>query len=138
VNAAVATRTFGVSSHDVVAIDGWVEQVATQWGESERTVFRTRLCVAELAGNVLEHGAPSGHDHIAVTLRHLGDGIGVEFIDCCTPFDPTGEIESGHEISIETLRPGGRGLRLLRAYARDLSYCHDGGRNRVTLKISSA
>lgn len=136
-NAALATRTFGVGSHEVVAIDDWVEQVATQWGESERTIFRTRLCVAELAGNVLEHGTPALDDQIMVTLRHLGDGIGVEFLDSCAPFDPTGAIDASHEVSIETLRPGGHGLRLVRAYARDLSYCRDGGRNRVTLKISS-
>jgi anti-sigma regulatory factor (Ser/Thr protein kinase) len=138
VNAAVETRTFGVSSDDVAAIDSWVEQVATQWGESERTVFRTRLCIAELAGNVLEHGiARSGDNHIVVTLRHFSDGIGVEFLDSCSPFDPTGEIVVGNTATIESMRPDGRGLMLVRAYAKDLAYCNDGARNRVTLKINS-
>jgi anti-sigma regulatory factor (Ser/Thr protein kinase) len=138
VNAARETRTFGVSSDEVAAIDSWVEQVATQWGESERTVFRTRLCVAELATNVLEHGIwRSDDDHMVVTLRHLGDGIGVEFLDSRAPFDPTGETAATIADSIESLRPGGWGLRLVRAYARDLSYCNDGMRNRVTLKINS-
>jgi len=139
VNAALETRTFGVSSDEVVAIDSWVVQVATQWGESERTVFRTRLCIAELAANVLEHGlSRSGDDHIVVTLRHFCDGIGVEFLDSCGPFDPTGEIAATNAASIESLRPGGWGLMLLRAYAKDLSYCNDGACNRVTLKINSA
>ena len=138
-NAALATRTFGVSAHAVVAIDDWVLQVATRWGESERTVFRTRLCVAELAGNVLEHGgARSGDNLIVVTLRHLGDGIGVEFLDTCARFDPTGEIDATDAASIESLRPGGWGLRLLHAYATDLSYRRERGRNRVALKIRSA
>jgi anti-sigma regulatory factor (Ser/Thr protein kinase) len=138
VNAAVETRTFGVSAQAVVAIDDWVLQVATRWGASERTVFRARLCIAELAGNVLEHGgAHAGNDHVAVTLRHLGDGIGVEFLDSCARFDPTGEIDVTRAASIENLRPGGWGLRLLRAYAADLSYRHDGEHNRVTLKIRS-
>lgn len=137
-NAAVETRTFGVSAQAVVAIDDWVLQVARQWGASERTVFRVRLCIAELAGNVLEHGcAHVGDDHIVVTLRHLGDGIGVEFLDSCARFDPTGEIDTIRAASIENLRPGGWGLRLLRAYAAELSYRHDGERNRVTLKIRS-
>ena len=138
-NAAVETRTFGVSAPAVVAIDDWILQVATRWGESERTVFRARLCLAELAGNVLEHGgARSRDDHVVVTLRHLGNGIGVEFLDSCARFDPTGEIDASNAASIETLRPGGWGLRLLHAYASDLSYRHEGGRNRVTLKIRSA
>jgi anti-sigma regulatory factor (Ser/Thr protein kinase) len=139
VNAAVESRTFGVSTGELTAIDGWVEQVARRWGESERTVFRTRLCIAELAGNVIEHGgAPSGDDQIVVTMLRLGDGIGVEFLDTRPPFDPTGEREPPQATSLETLRPGGLGLRLVHAYARDLSYRQEGDRNRVSLKIESA
>jgi serine/threonine-protein kinase RsbW len=138
VNAARETRTFGVSSDEVAAIDSWVEQVVTRWGERERTVFRTRLCVAELAANVLEHGiSRSDDDHIVVTLRQLGDGVGVEFLDSCAPFDPTGEIAATKAASIESLRPGGWGLLLVRAYANNLSYCNDGTRNRVTLKVNA-
>ena len=137
--AAVETRTFGVSSAEVGAIDGWVEQIATQWGENQRTVFRTRLCIAELAANVLEHGsARSGDDHIVVTLRRFGDGIGVELLDSGAAFDPTVEMAAANADSIESLPAGGRGLPLLRAYAKDLSYRNDGTCNRVTLKINSA
>jgi hypothetical protein len=92
VNAAVETRTFGVSSEEVGAIDNWVEQVGLRWGESERTVFRARLCIAELAANVA---------------------------------------------SIESASERGRGLLLIHAYARDLSYCNDGTCNRVMLKVNS-
>jgi serine/threonine-protein kinase RsbW len=138
-NAAVESRTFGVAACELAAIDDWVGQVGRRWGESERTVFRTRLCIAELAGNVIEHGgAPSGHDQIVVTLRRLGDGIGVEFRDSRPPFDPTGEPAPPQAASIETLRPGGLGLRLVHAYARDLSYRQEGAHNRVSLKIDSA
>jgi anti-sigma regulatory factor (Ser/Thr protein kinase) len=137
VNAAVETRTFGVSSGDLAAIDTWVAQVAHQWGESERTVFRTRLCIAELAANVLEHG--SARDaYIAVTLSRLGDGIGVEFRDSGRPFDPTTAIAATQAFSIESAPAGGRGLMLVRAYAGDIVYCNDGACNRVTLKIKSA
>jgi serine/threonine-protein kinase RsbW len=139
VNAAVESRTFEVSVGELLAIDDWVEQVARRWGKSERTVFRTRLCIAELAGNVIEHGgAPSGHDRIEVTLCRLGDGIGVEFLDTRAPFDPTREPAPPDATSIETLQPGGLGLRLVHAYARDLSYRQEGVCNRVSLKIDSA
>jgi anti-sigma regulatory factor (Ser/Thr protein kinase) len=140
VNAAVETRTFGVSAREVAAVDDWIVEVATHWGKSERTAFRTRLCIAELADNVLEHGGvPSAHDQIVVTLRHLGDGIGVEFLDTRAPFDPTRELAPLPDAaSIEALQPGGLGLRLVHAYARGLAYRNDGTRNRVTFRINSA
>jgi anti-sigma regulatory factor (Ser/Thr protein kinase) len=139
VNVAVESRTFRVNSDDVGAIDSWVEQVALQWGQSQRTVFRARLCVAELAANVVEHGvARSGDDRIVVTLRRFGDGIGVEFLDSCAPFDPTAAIGAVENATIESLSPSGRGLMLIRSYAKDIAYCNDGTCNRTTLKIKSA
>jgi anti-sigma regulatory factor (Ser/Thr protein kinase) len=136
---AVERRTFGVSSDDVGAIDSWVEQVAAQWGESQRTVFRTRLCIDELAANVVEHGiVRSGNDRMMVTLRHFGDGIGVEFLDSCGPFDPTANAVATKAASLETVSPRGWGLMLVRAYASDIAYFNDGTCNRITFKIRSA
>ena len=138
-NAVVETATFGVSSEQVTAIDTWVERVAARWGESERTVFRTRLCIAELAANVLEHGVARSDDaHIVIVLRHLGDGIGVDFQDSCPPFDPTRPSTPKNGGAAESARPGGWGLMLVRAYAKELSYSNDGIGNHVRLKISAA
>ena len=137
-SAAVESRSFRVSSDEVAAMDSWVEQVTAQWGESERTAFRARLCIAELAANVVEHGiARSGDGRIVVTLRRLGDGVGVEFQDSCEPFDPTVEAVVASAASIESVSPGGRGLMLIRAYANNISYSNDGGCNRTILKIKS-
>jgi anti-sigma regulatory factor (Ser/Thr protein kinase) len=143
VNVAVERKTFGVSADDVGAIDRWVEGIAAQWGESERTVFRTRVCIAELAANVLEHGiARSGDDRIMVTLQQFGDGIGIEFLDSRGAFDPTAnavaaKASPSKASSIETVSPGGFGLMLVRAYGSDIAYSNDGICNRITLKIKS-
>ena len=137
--AVVETATFGGSSEQVTAIDAWVERVAARWGKSERTVFRTRLCIAELAANVLEHGVARADDaHIVIVLHQLGDGIGVEFLDSGTPFDPTRQSATRDAGAAESARPGGWGLMLVRAYAKELAYSNDGTRNHVSLKISSA
>jgi anti-sigma regulatory factor (Ser/Thr protein kinase) len=144
VNVAVERKTFGVSADDVGAIDRWVEGVAAQWGESERTVFRARVCIAELAANVLEHGiARSGDDRIMVTLQQVGDGIGIEFQDSRGAFDPTAhavaaEASPTKASSIETISASGFGLTLVRAYGSDIAYSNDGTCNRITLKIKSA
>lgn len=137
-NDAVQTRTFGVSSDEVGAIDSWVEKVAARWGESERAVFGARLCIAELAANVLEHGGSrSGGDHIIVTIRRLDDGIGIEFLDSREAFDPTAKAVATKSAATKCAGAGGLGLMLLQARADDLTYFNDGTYNRVKLKIKS-
>jgi anti-sigma regulatory factor (Ser/Thr protein kinase) len=137
-SSPVENRTFGVSPGEIAEIDRWVEAVGAQWGASKRSVFGTRLCIAELAANVLDHGvASSADDRIAITLRRLSDGIAIEFIDSREPFDPTRTAVAASAATIDSVEESGRGLLLLQAYANDLSYHHDGTYNRVTLKVAS-
>jgi len=140
VDAGAETRTFGISAGEIGALDCWIEAVGARWGASRRTVFRARLCVADLAANVLEHGvakANAGPDRITVTLDRCADGIKIEFVDTRGPFDPTRAVAAAPAASLESADPRGRGLRLLQAYARDLAYSRDGARNRVTFRIAS-
>ena len=137
------TQTFAVTARDLGLIDDWIEQVGARWQAGERTVFAARLCVAELAANVLEHGAvTAAPDRITVTLSRCGDAIGVAFADGRTPFDPTRRLPTDAAANVpattvEGLAPGGRGLRLLHAYAADLAWRHDGTCNRVTFKAGA-
>ena len=143
------TRRSGVSAQGVVALDAWVESVGRRWGRSERTVFAARLCIAELAGNVVEHGgATSAEDHIIVTLHCRSNGIGIEFLDTGAPFDPTvsavvakSAAKSGAKSAAQpapsgSATEGGRGFMLVRAYAKDLSYRRDGPYNRIEMTVA--
>ena len=135
VNAPFQKRTFGVSIGDVTAIDGWAEHVTAQLGVSEQAAFRARVCIAELAANVLEHGiCHADNDHIVITIDGVVDGIKVEFLDTRAAFDPT--VKSSGDQS-DTSIGGGRGLLLLHAYADNLSYATDGTYNRVAFRIRS-
>lgn len=131
------TRTFAADRQGIAAIDSWIESLGPPWGESERTLFRARLCVAELAANVVEHGIrQTAEDHISVTLRLARDGIVIEFVDSRSPFDPTGKPDTVQPATIDAATPGGRGLRLVNAYASNFTYRRDGIYNRVTLLIA--
>jgi len=133
-------RTFGVSSGEIGALDDWIEAVGARWGASHQTVFGARLCVAELAANVLEHGiekADSGPDQITVTLDRYDDELKIEFIDTRGPFDPTSEVAAAPTVNLESVDPRGRGLLLLQACARDLCYSRNGICNPVTFRIVS-
>jgi serine/threonine-protein kinase RsbW len=136
VDASAQTRTFGINAGDIGDLDRWVAAVGARWGAGERTVFAARLCIAELAANVLEHGvATAGADRITVTLRRCGDGIAIQFADSRAPFDPTREVAATPAADLKSLAPRGRGLRLLHAYADDLAYRNDGTCNRVTMTV---
>jgi anti-sigma regulatory factor (Ser/Thr protein kinase) len=134
VTEEMETRQFGISGSEVAAIDNWLEMVGARWGASEHAMFGARLCVAELAANALEHGIKCADaDHMVVTVRRLGGGIDVEFLDSRAPFDPTVTPPPERDKSITAAT--GRGLLLLHAYAKDLKYWHDGTYNRVRLTI---
>jgi anti-sigma regulatory factor (Ser/Thr protein kinase) len=137
VTGIAETRRFDVTVEAVSALDEWVKNVGLKWGKSERTVFATRLCIAELAGNVVEHGTSmSASDHIIVTLRCRRDGIGVEFLDSRGAFDPTSDDFCTSPSSSKSMAAGGRGLMLVHAYAKNVSYFNDGTYNHVELEIA--
>jgi anti-sigma regulatory factor (Ser/Thr protein kinase) len=135
VDGNIERGTFGVTLDQVTAMDAWVERTVQQWGLSERAIFYARLCIAELAANLLEHGvARLPDDQIVLRIGRFRDGIGVEFLDSRESFDPT----IPQEASTASQNEGGRGLVLLRAYARDLTYISGPNCNRTTFKISAA
>jgi anti-sigma regulatory factor (Ser/Thr protein kinase) len=133
---AVETRTFGISASEIATIDRWIEAVGARWGIDNCILFSARLCTAELAANVLEHGEVRyDNDQMTVTLRQLCDGLEIEFVDSRGAFDPTCRGTSEQRGSRDAARLGAFGLKLLHAYAEELSYRNDGVCNRVKLKI---
>jgi len=138
------TRSFALSTSGIAAIDDWIASVCRQWGCDERAVFACRLCVAELAGNIFEHGVATagadgaaGEERISVALTRQDDGIGIEVLDTRAPFDPLLVAPAARPASIEAAAVGGRGLMLVRAYAHSFAYRHDGTHNRVMLTIKA-
>ena len=133
--AAAETRSCLADAAHVAELDGWIERTGAAWKIPDDVVFRARVCVAELAANLLEHGRvrPEG-DEITVTLRDNGTGLEIDVNDTGRAFDPT--AHAGGTTSAGGL--GGRGLRLLRAYAAAMSYRRDGGHNILCLRVAPA
>jgi sigma-B regulation protein RsbU (phosphoserine phosphatase) len=124
---------------EISAADAWIEEVGRRWGIAERTAFGARLCVAEIAANVLAHGTALAEPaQFGVTLRRSGDGLDVEIADSGRPFDPTTIPELPPSDTIEAAHVGGLGLRLVRSYASEVTYRHDGVCNRLTLHLRAA
>jgi anti-sigma regulatory factor (Ser/Thr protein kinase) len=137
--AAGETWTFRVSPEAISAVDTWIEEIGNRWGIDERTAFGARLCVAEIATNVLEHGAGPGEPaEIAVTLRRRGGGLDIDIADSGRPFDPTSKPDTALPETLEEAAIGGLGLRLVRAYASEIAYHHDGVRNHHRLHLPAS
>jgi serine/threonine-protein kinase RsbW len=133
------TRTFRVTPEEISAADAWIEDVGRRWGIAERTAFGARICVAEIAANVLEHGASRARSvELGVTLRRRGAGLDLEIRDSGPPFDPTAVTERPLPETIEDAEIGGLGLRLIRSYASAMTYRHDGVCNHLRLHLPAS
>lgn len=133
------TRTFRAEPSELPEMDEWVEAVGGRLGSADRAILRVRLCIAEHAANVIEHGGADGSrpGEIAITLRSCGDGIEAEIADTGRRFDPTQVPDPAPQDDIETASVGERGLRLIRSVAAKLAYRHDGTHNRLLLRIDA-
>ena len=115
-------------------IDQWLEEFGKKWGVNERTLFRARVCVSELAANVLEHGQVGLADGtIDLKLRNKLPALEIEFSAPGVAFDPTTAppIPPSHD------RIGGRGLHLVKTYVNSMRYRRVGRRNVITFALTS-
>ena len=130
------TRTFRATLDDISSADAWIEEVGRGWGIAERTTFGARICVAEIAANVLEHGDVRAEPaKFAVTLRRHNAGLDVEIAEFRTAVRSDHRSRAPLSDAIELSHIGGLGLRLVRSYASEITYRYDGVCNRLTLQI---
>ena len=133
------THSFEATSEGISAADAWVEQVGQELAFTERQVFGARLCVAEIAANVHEHGGRFAEPaRMSLSVRREGRSLEMEITDSGRPFDPTSVPDIPRSQTIEAAPIGGLGLHLVRSYASAMRYHHDGDRNHVVLQIPDA
>jgi anti-sigma regulatory factor (Ser/Thr protein kinase) len=134
--AEAETRSYIATPDRLADIDSWIEQAGGAWRLSEDVVFRARVCVAEILANLLEHGRsrPDGDD-IRITLRAFPPALDLEISDSGRPFDPTMRAVAA-AAAPPSDRLGGRGLRLLGAYASDMTYRRASRWNVLSLRVA--
>jgi anti-sigma regulatory factor (Ser/Thr protein kinase) len=112
-------------------MDNWIKGIGERWGLDDHTLFRARVCVSELASNIVEHGrVRPDAGGIMLELRLKKPGLEIEISDPGVAFDPVAAPPT------EIDGVGGRGLRLVRAYVVALSYRRYQDRNVLTLQLA--
>jgi anti-sigma regulatory factor (Ser/Thr protein kinase) len=121
---------------DLAQLWPWVETLAARYSLPDKTRYAIELCLEEALSNIVRHGF-RGELNQLITVQCKPSGAG-ELIftveDQAPPFDPLAYAPSGTApASIEDLKPGGQGIRLMRNFASRLAWEPLATGNRLTL-----
>jgi anti-sigma regulatory factor (Ser/Thr protein kinase) len=116
---------------DVGPAIAWAgEQISTS---PARTRYAVEVCVEEALANLILHGQPTdGDKDIAVEVAADSMGATVAVTDRCAPYDVVHAASPPRE-KADAMIEGGRGLRLMHAFATELAYATHDGRNHLTM-----
>jgi serine/threonine-protein kinase RsbW len=127
---------------DMALLWPWVEDVVARYEIPANVAFDIHLCLEEAVSNVIRHGYGGEPSHTLTVDCASPEPHRVVFTieDQAPPFDPISasliEDEPAQSPG-DYLRPGGRGILLLRKFAGSLAYERleggEGGGNRLTI-----
>jgi anti-sigma regulatory factor (Ser/Thr protein kinase) len=93
---------------------------------------RFLLALDEVLSNIVRHGQP-GSTTIGLTFSMDADRLEVEVADSAGPFNPLDAPVPDTTSSLETRKPGGVGIALVRAFMDQVRYERRDDRNVLTL-----
>jgi len=116
----------------------WAEGAVRQHPDLTNASLNAMLvCIHELVCNIALHSMrPDGPPTVKVSLEIDTTGIAVGIEDNGQPFDPVNQAPMNVETDLASADLGGRGLRIVRQMARELSYARVDDWNRVRLEIA--
>jgi anti-sigma regulatory factor (Ser/Thr protein kinase) len=117
----------------------WADAMGREFALPQSTLFAIQLCFEEALSNIVQHGFADSQDkfpsnkEIRLTLERKDDTIIATIEDHGMPFDPRGHPAPVMVTEISEAPLGGRGIHLMRKFARCLDYERRNGVNRLTL-----
>jgi serine/threonine-protein kinase RsbW len=123
---------------DMALLWPWVEALVAEYSIPADAAFAVHLCLEEAISNVIRHGYGGEPSHTLTVDCASPEAHHVVFTieDQAPPFDPISAslIEDEPASSqADYLRPGGRGILLLRKFAGTLAYERLAGGNLLTI-----
>ena len=118
---------------DLGRVAPWVGELAALYGFSDDARFAIELCLEEALSNIVRHGYAGEAGHaLTVDFARVEDKALFVVVDNAPAFEPLqpGEAASAN---LNTMTPGGQGLRLLYRFANSVEYERLEDGNRLTL-----
>jgi anti-sigma regulatory factor (Ser/Thr protein kinase) len=120
---------------ELVRVAPWVGALATEYDISDERRFAIELCLEEVLSNIVRHGYRGEPGHaFTVDFVRLGEDLVFVVEDNAQPFEPAqpGDAIPG---DLNTIIPGGQGLRLLYRFAGSVKYEQLAQGNRLTIRF---
>lgn len=122
---------------DLARVQPWIEAVANRNAVPDDARFAMHLCLEEALVNVVVHGYGEEAGHSIVLSCRASEGSLFFTIDDRAPsFDPLAQAPPDVPVraaELESMQPGGNGIRLLRRFAGSLNYERLADGNRLTI-----
>jgi len=123
---------------ELARLSAWLDEQERVLAMSERVAYAVRLCLEEAVANLIDHAQAVDGSDIVVGLEWHGGALVVSVEDSGPPFDLRAAPVPAKPESLETAIPGGWGIQLIRAFASEIDYKTNAGRNRLTLRFAPA
>jgi anti-sigma regulatory factor (Ser/Thr protein kinase) len=122
---------------ELTRVQPWIDALADQYGVSEDTRFAMHLCVEEALANVVMHGYRNEPGH-PIVMRSAISGNNLVFViedraPAFAPVEPAGRGEATTAVNLDSIEPGGNGIRLLYRFAGSVAYERLAEGNRLTI-----
>jgi anti-sigma regulatory factor (Ser/Thr protein kinase) len=121
---------------DLARVWPWIEKLSAACELPENTQFAVQLCLEEALSNIIRHGYHNRPGQTVTVDCSLGENqeLVLTVEDHAPSFDPLTAPEA--QEPIDHLKPGGRGIRLMRKFAGSLNYQRLPAGNRLTLRFT--
>jgi len=131
--SVVRGRSFPADRAGESASQDFVRGTLEELGVPPHALRAALVALDEAVSNVVKY---AGATRFGIAVAASAQGIRVSLSDNGRPFDPTGAPTPDVTRQLETRPIGGLGIHIIRALARDLSYCRVGEKNRFRFLLA--
>jgi anti-sigma regulatory factor (Ser/Thr protein kinase) len=124
---------------ELVRVGPWIDALADRLGFPEQKRFAIHLCMEEALANIILHGYRSEPGHPIVISSFVAAGtLSITIDDLALHFSPIEFLPNSsnsdpNAASLDSITPGGNGIRLLKHFSGSLRYERRLNGNRLTM-----